>query len=152
MNNTGTEHRNELVRELNGVEYYNDSCPESPNHIVTALNAFHQRVILITGGYDKQIFLDSFGEVLLEKVRHLILIGQSASQIEMAVMRKMTGKYRGVDLRITRCNTLQQAVDCAYLSAKPGEIVLFSPASLDFDTFRSFEECGNKFREYVRDL
>jgi len=148
----GIEHRIEFVRELNGVKYYNDSIGSSPSRTMATLNAFDQRVILIAGGYDKKIPYDPLGDVLIEKTKHLILIGQTASLIEMALMRRLKGKNRGLDLRITHCSTLRQAVDCAYLSAKPGDIVLLSPASASFDMFKNFEERGRKFKEYVMAL
>ncbi len=148
----GIEHRIEFVRELNGVKYYNDSIGSSPSRTMASLNAFDQRVILIAGGYDKNIPYEPLGDVLVEKTKHLILIGQTSSQIEMSLMRKLVGKYRGINIRITHCSTLKQAVDCASLSAKPGDIVLLSPASASFDMFKDFEERGNRFKDYVREL
>ncbi len=152
QNLSGIEHRIEFVRELNGVKYYNDSIGSSPSRTMATLNAFDQRVILIAGGYDKNIPYEPLGEVLVEKTKHLILIGQTSSQIEMSLMRKLVGKYRGINIRITHCSTLKQAVDCASLSAKPGDIVLLSPASASFDMFKDFEERGNRFKDYVREL
>lgn len=148
----GIEHRIEFVRELNGVKYYNDSIGSSPSRTMATLKAFEQRVILIAGGYDKKIPYEPLGEILVEKAKHLILIGQTASLIEMAVMRHLRGKNLGLNLRITHCATLKQAVDCAFLSAKPGDVVLLSPASASFDMFRNFEERGRKFKEYVMNL
>jgi UDP-N-acetylmuramoylalanine--D-glutamate ligase len=149
---TGIEHRNEFVRELNGVKYYNDSIGSSPSRTMATLNAFDQRVILIAGGYDKKLPYDPLGDVLVEKTKHLILIGQTASQIEMALMRRLVGKYRGINIRITHCSTLRQAMDCASLSAKPGDVVLLSPASASFDMFKNFEERGEYFKKYVNEL
>jgi UDP-N-acetylmuramoylalanine--D-glutamate ligase len=149
---TCIEHRIEFVRELNGVKYYNDSSGSTPTRTIATLNSFDQRVILIAGSYDKKLSYEALGKVLVEKVKHLILIGQTASLIEIAMMRNLTGKYRGENIRITRCNTLKQAVDCAYLSAKNGDIVLLSPASASFDMFKYFEERGNYFKKLVFDL
>lgn len=149
---SGIEHRMEFVRELNGVRYYNDSIASSPSRTMAALNAFDRRVILIAGGYDKKIPYAPLGDALVEKTKHLILIGQTSALIETALMRRLVGKYRGIDIRITHCSTLKQAVDCASLSAKPGDIVLLSPASASFDMFKSFEERGNLFKQYVNAL
>lgn len=146
------EHRIEFVQELNGVKYFNDSIGSSPSRTIATLNAFDQRVILIAGGYDKNIPYDPLGDVLVEKTKHLILIGQTASLIEMALMRRLVGKNRGINIRITHCATLKQAVDCASLSAKPGDIVLLSPASASFDMFKDFEERGRQFKNYVHEL
>jgi UDP-N-acetylmuramoylalanine--D-glutamate ligase len=79
-------------------------------------------------------------------------MGQTASMIEMALMRKVIGKYRGMNIRITHCSTLKQAVDCASLSARPGDIVLLSPASAGFELFKDFNERGNLFKDYVNEL
>ena len=84
---------------------------------------------MITGGNDENLSYDSLGDTLVTKVKHLILIGQTSGLIEMSLMRKLVGKNQGIDIRITHCNTLKQALDCAYLSSKPGDSVLLSPAS-----------------------
>ncbi len=146
------EHRMEFVREIGGVRYYDDSMGSSPSRTMAALNAFDGRVVLIAGGYDKNLSYDPMGDVLVEKVKHLILMGQTASMIEMALMRKVIGKYRGMNIRITHCSTLKQAVDCASLSARPGDIVLLSPASAGFELFKDFNERGNLFKDYVNEL
>ncbi|NMA66015.1 MAG: UDP-N-acetylmuramoyl-L-alanine--D-glutamate ligase, partial [Clostridiaceae bacterium] len=112
----GLNQRLGLIKEINDVKYYIVSSANSPSQTITILNSFNQKVILICGGYDKQAPFDMLGEVLIKKVKHLILMGQTASLIEMSVLKKLTGKYRGIELRITRCHTMQQAVDCAYLS------------------------------------
>jgi UDP-N-acetylmuramoylalanine--D-glutamate ligase len=72
-------HRIEFVRELDGVRYYNDSIASSPTRTMASLNAFDQRVILIAGGYDKKIPYTPMTETLIRKVKHLILLGQTAS-------------------------------------------------------------------------
>lgn len=117
------------VRELDDVKYFFDLSGNSPENTSQALNTFQQRIILIKGGKDENMSYDSLGESLVKKVKHLILIGPTSGLIEMSLMRKLTGKNQGIDIRITRCSTLKQAVDCAYLSAKPGDTVLLSPAS-----------------------
>lgn len=119
----------EKVRELNNVKYYFALEGNSPKNTIIALNAFNKRVILITGGNDENLSYDSLGDTLVTKVKHLILIGQTSGLIEMSLMRKLVGKNQGIDIRITHCNTLKQALDCAYLSSKPGDSVLLSPAS-----------------------
>ena len=146
------EHRIEFVRELNGVKYYNDSIGSSPSRTIATLNAFNHKVVLIAGGYDKKIPYDPLGDVLAQKVRHLILIGETAGLIEMAITRRLRGKNQYNDIRITHCGTLEQAVNTAFFSAKPGEVVLLSPASASFDMFRNFEERGNAFKAFVNKL
>lgn len=148
----GIEHRIEFVRELKGVSYYNDSIGSSPTRTIATLNAFDHKVILIAGGYDKKLPYDPLGPVLAEKVKHLILIGQTASMIELALMANLRGKNTFNDIRITHCSTLEQAVYSAYFSARKDDIVLLSPASASFDMFRNFEERGKKFKELVNSL
>lgn len=119
----------ENVGELNNVNYYFALKGNSPDNTIKALNSFNKKIILITGGNDENLSYDLLGETLVTRVKHLILLGQTSGLIEMSLMRKLVGKNKGIDIRITHCNTLKQAVDCACLSAKPGDSVLLSPAS-----------------------
>ena len=150
--NQNTENMTEFVEEINGVKYYLHRISGEPSRTLDTYNSFNQRVVLILAGYDENIPSDLLGETIIQKARHLILPGQASSRTEMAVMRKMAGKYRDIDLRITKCNTLQQAVDCAFLSAKPGEAVVLSCTEAGFDGFDSFDKVKNAYREYVHGL
>lgn len=145
-------HRLEFVRELGGVRYYNDSAASSPTRTSASLSAFDQRVILIAGGYDQRIPFTPMAETLIRKARHLILTGQTASMIEMALMKSLKGRNAYTDIRITTCSDLEQAVYSAYFSAKPGDIVVLSPASPQANAFRGYEEIGSLFRTIVNDL
>lgn len=147
----GVEHRIELVRELNGVKYYNSSIDSSPNRTIAALSTFNQKVILIAGGKDKNIPYDGMGEILTEKVKRLILTGPTALKIEKALRdeEKIAGKG---EIPVTHCTTYEEVVKTAYENAVPGDIVILSPASTSFDMFRNFEERGNKFKELVNNL
>ncbi len=149
---TGVEHRIELVRELNGVKFYNSSIDSSPSRTIAALNTFKQKVILIAGGKDKGIPYDEIGKPILDKVKHLVLIGATSDKIYKAVedARSISGIEDG--LEISRCTTYEEAVKTAYSSAKEGDIIILSPASTSFDMFRNFEERGNTFKEIVRKL
>lgn len=124
-----TENIVEEIRELNNVKYYFALFGNSPEETIQAINTFKQRILLITGGNDENISYDLLGEILVEKVKHLILFGPTSPLIEVCLMRKLVGKNQGIDIRITHCGTLKQAVDCAYLSSKPNDLVLLSPAS-----------------------
>ncbi|NLP00231.1 MAG: hypothetical protein GX386_08070 [Clostridiaceae bacterium] len=135
----------EEIRELNNVKYYFDLSGNIPENTIKALKTFKRRILLITGGDDENRSYDSLGNILAAKVKHLILIGQTSGLIEMSLMRKLVGKNQGIDIRITHCNTLKQAVDCAFLSAKPGDSVLLSPAS------NSVSELYNDLKDiYIR--
>lgn len=138
-----------LVSTINGVRYCFDLGGISPEMTLSTLDSFEQKVILITGSNDINISFDSLGDALVNKAKHLILLGQTAGLIEISLMQKLVGKNRGINIRITRCSTLKQAVDCAYLSAKAGDVILLSPAGKKLDMFSSFEEMGDAFEKYL---
>ncbi|RXE59876.1 UDP-N-acetylmuramoyl-L-alanine--D-glutamate ligase [Acetivibrio mesophilus] len=149
---TGVEHRIELVRELNGVKFYNDSIASSPTRTIAGLNSFRDKVILIAGGYDKKIPYDDLGPVIAEKVKCLVLIGQTAPKIEKALKDETERTEKGSDIPLYKCSSLEEAVQTAYSIASSGDIITLSPASASFDMFKSFEERGNKFKEIVNSI
>lgn len=142
----------ELVRELNGVKYFCNHNGNNPGQIVSMLEIFNQKVILISAGYDDNVSSDSLGNALVEKVKHLILFGHATAMIEMSLMRKLTGKNQGIDIRITHCATLKQAVDCAFLSSKPDDIVILSAAGSCIDIYENTEELCDAYRQYAAEL
>jgi len=148
----GVEHRIEHVRELNGINFYNDAIATSPTRTIASLSSFDKKVILIAGGYDKKIPYDSMGKVIAEKVKVLVLVGQTAPLIEESFYKEKNVSGKGTDVQVFRCNTLEEAVVKAYTAAEEGDIVILSPASASFDMFRNFEEKGNKFKEIVNSL
>lgn len=141
----GVEHRSELVRELGGVRWYNDSIGSSPSRTIAGLCAFEQKVILIAGGYDKHIPYDPIGPVAAEKVKTAILMGATADAIEHAIRAHS-------DLPIHRVNSMEEAVTAAYSIAEDGDIVFMSPASASFDMYKNFEVRGNHFKSLVMAL
>lgn len=143
----GVEHRIELVREKDGVKYYNDSIASSPSRTIAGLNSFEGRVILIAGGYDKHIPYDVLGPVINRKVKRLILTGQTAGKIKQAVL-----DAEGEKPQITETEDLRAAVIAAAAAAVPGDVVIMSPASASFDSFKNFEERGNYFKQTVSEL
>lgn len=146
----GVEHRIEFVRERNGVRYYNDSIASSPSRTIAGLRSFDRKVILIAGGYDKHIPYDVLGPYLTERVKHLILTGDTAEKIRAAAVN--APDYRPGAPEITLCADLEAAVRTAAESARRGDVVILSPASASFDKFRNFEERGNLFKKYVESL
>ena len=147
----GVKSKIRLIKEVKDVKYYNDTDFSNPSHTMDALNSFDNRLILITSGQG-EVSYEDLSQVMAEKVKHLILVGQTASQLETALMRKLGGKYRGIDIRITHCSTLKQAVDCVSLSAKPGDSVLFSPAGISKDGQNSLDELCARYVKYVLEL
>lgn len=146
----GVEHRIELVRTLNGVRYYNDSIASSPSRTIAGLRSFQQKVILIAGGYDKHIPFDVLGPEVLEHVKALILTGDTAPKIRAAV--EDTPGYEPEALPIREYADFDKAVLAAYVLARPGDVVLLSPACASFDKFKNFMERGSAFKKIVYGL
>ncbi len=146
----GVEHRCELVRELNGVKYYNDSIASSPTRTLAGLNAFNQKVILIAGGYDKHIPFEPLAEEGYPYIKELILLGATKDLIKEAFDKVKSEK--GIEVPNIKVNSLEEAVLKAREIAKEGDIVTLSPACASFDMFPNFEIRGNKYKEIVKNL
>lgn len=145
----GVEHRLEFVREINGVKWYNDSIGTSPTRTSAGLNSFDEKIVLIAGGYDKNLDYEPLAKPILEKVSKLVLFGNTTTKIYDAVIKELSKKDPTAVFPIYKHKTLEQVVNRAYKIAEPGEVVLFSPASASFDMFKNFEERGEKFKELV---
>ncbi len=151
----GVEHRLEYVRTINNVKWYNDSIGTSPTRTIAGLNSFDEDIVLIAGGYDKHLDYEPIAKPIIDNCSKLILMGATAPKIEEAVTKELNKQRKeGIEnsLEIYNCTTLEEVVNKANEIAKPGEIILFSPASASFDLFKNFEERGNKFKELVNDL
>ena len=146
----GVAHRIELVRELDGVRYYNDSIASSPSRTIAGLRSFNQKVILIAGGYDKHIPYDVLGPEIIKSVKFLALTGDTAEKIRLATIN--APEYVPGQPEIILCEDMKAAVERAHTAAEPGDIVILSPASASFDRFKNFEERGNYFKELVNQL
>ncbi len=142
----GVEHRCEFVREHEGVKYYNSSIDSSPTRTEAACNSFKDKVIIICGGYDKNIPLEPLGPLFNNKVKACVLMGATADKIE-AVLENY-----GFDGTVLRASDMRDAVSKASSLAKAGDSVLLSPAAASFDMFRNFEERGNIFKKCVKSL
>lgn len=146
----GVEHRSELVRELNGVKYYNDSIASSPTRTLAGLFAFNQKVILIAGGYDKHIPFEPLAEEGYPYIKELILLGATKDLIKEAFDKVKNEK--GIEVPTIKANSLEEAVLKAKEIAEEGDIVTLSPACASFDMFPNFEIRGNKYKEIVKNL
>ena len=144
------EHRIEFVREIDGVKWYNDSASSSPTRTISGLNAFKENIILIAGGYDKNLEYEPLAKPVIDKVSTLILIGQTAEKIYDVV--KNESEKENKKININMCDTLEQTIEIAKKSAKKGDVVLFSPASASFDMFKNFADRGNKFKDLVNKI
>lgn len=142
----GVEHRIELVREIGGVRYYNDSIASSPTRTIAGLKSFENKVILIAGGYDKNLSYAPLAPYINDNVKLLITMGDTAEKIENSL------KEVDSDVEIIRVNDMQEAVSIANKRAKNGDVVLMSPASASFDKYKNFEERGKHFKALVNEL
>ena len=139
------EHRIEFVREVHGVRYYNDSKGTNPDAAIKAVQAMVTPTVVIGGGYDTQSsyeeWIDSFGDT----VKCLVLLGATADKIEA------TARKAGFT-NIIRVASLEEAVKVSVAQAQSGEAVLLSPACASWDMFKSYEQRGTLFKEYVNQL
>ncbi len=151
-NFSGVEHRMEFVRKLEGVSFYNDSIGSTPTRTIAGLNAHPaHEIVLIAGGYDKNLEFDKLASVIHMKVSALVLIGVTADKIKKEV------DIRG-DFPVTKAENMQQAVKYAFSLAK-GMVddkkdvsVILSPACASFDMYTNFEERGKDFKNIVNSL
>lgn len=146
----GVEHRIEFVRTLDGVDYYNDSIASSPTRMMAALHSFDRRLIVIAGGYDKKIPFDALGPEMADHVKALVLCGQTAPKIRASLLA--APNYDPEKTRILECTELSKAVELARSSARPGDIVILSPACAAFDQFANFAVRGAAFKKIVNSL
>lgn len=146
----GVEHRIELVRVKDGVSYYNDSIASSPSRTIAGLHSFNEKVILIAGGYDKNIPYDALGGEICAHVKKLFLGGATGGKIRAAV--ENAPEYRVGAPEIVDCGDFTHAVLAAAEAAQAGDIVLMSPASAAFDQFKNFMVRGAYFKKLIMEL
>ncbi|KGK90413.1 UDP-N-acetylmuramoyl-L-alanyl-D-glutamate synthetase [Desulfosporosinus sp. HMP52] len=139
----GVEHRQEVVGSFAGVLFVNDSKGTNTDAATKALQAFDEPLVLIAGGKNKGLDFHEFMKVVRKKVKSLILLGQAAEEMEQAA------KDEGVE-RIIRVSTFEEGVEKAISEAKPGDVVLLSPACTSWDMFKNYEQRGELFKELVR--
>jgi UDP-N-acetylmuramoylalanine--D-glutamate ligase len=140
---TAVEHRLELVRKLNGVEFYNDSKATNVDATMKAVSSFHKGIHLILGGKDKDSDYGTMAELLKERVKAVYTIGSAAEKIER--------QLHGV-VKMVAAGTMQTAVTEAAKAATAGDVVLLSPACSSFDQFENYEHRGRVFRQLVDEL
>ncbi|KOR24698.1 UDP-N-acetylmuramoyl-L-alanine--D-glutamate ligase [Clostridium sp. L74] len=149
-NFSGVEHRCEFIREVNGVKYYNDSIASSPSRTLAGLNAFEKPVILIAGGYDKKIPFEPLAEGGYDKIKTLILMGDTKNKIKAAFEKVILDKKS--NMKIVTVDSMEEAVKMAYKISEEGDIITLSPACASFDMYPNFEIRGNEFKNIVNGL
>ena len=150
---SGLPHRLEFIAEIDGVHYYNDSIATTPASVIAAITTFTEPKVLILGGYDKKIPLDTLAQDIVADgtAETALLIGQVrdelASQIENAKRRQSKNLPKCIP-----ADNLPQAVAQAQNAAHPGMIILLSPGCASYDMFKNFQHRGNQFRTAVKEL
>ena len=151
----GVPHRLEFVRTWHGADWYNDSIDTAPERSMAAVRAFEEPLVLLVGGRDKDLPWNEFAALVLRRIDHLVVFGEAADKILSALQACILHpEERGgrPPLTITRCPDLHTAVQAAAKLTEPGDVVLLSPGGPSFDEFRDFEERGECFSRWVKDL
>jgi UDP-N-acetylmuramoylalanine--D-glutamate ligase len=139
----GVEHRLEFVREVAGVRYYNDSKATNVDSVWYALQAFKEPIVLLLGGRDKGNDYSRLTDLVKDRVRAIVAIGESADKVENAFHEATS---------VTRAHSMEEAIQKAKSLANTGDIVLLSPACASFDWFKNYEHRGQVFKELVNKL
>lgn len=138
-------HRIEYVETINDVIYYNDSKGTNTDASIKAIEAMSRPTILIAGGYDKKVSFDEWAQAFGDKVKCLVLLGQTSHQIADTVK-----KYGFSNIIFTE--SLEEAVEECSKIAEPGDAILLSPACASWGMFDNYEQRGDMFKEYVRKM
>lgn len=143
----GLEHRLELVREVNGVRYYDDSFSTTPETAIAAIEAFEDPEILILGGSHKGSDFTELGKVINEKqnIKAIIGIGAEWENIKLKINNEKLKIIEG-------CQGMEDVVQKASMIAEPGDVVLLSPACASFGMFKNYKERGDLFKREVDKL
>ena len=140
----GVAHRIEYVETINDVEYYNDSKGTNTDASIKAVLAMKRPILLIAGGYDKGVSFAEWVKLFPGRVKHLVLIGVTAEQIEReAIEAGFTA--------ISKCETFEQAISLCHDKAEKGDCVLLSPACASWGMFDNYEQRGDLFKKLVRE-
>ena len=145
----GVPHRLEFIRVWRGASWYNDSIATTPERAVAGIESFEEPIVLLAGGRDKDLPWNTLGNLIRQRVDHLILFGEAADLLEEAV-GKVEPEMRPFSL--DRCKGLEEAVKKAAKRVEPGDVVLLSPGGSSFDEFTDYEERGKRFIEWVKEL
>lgn len=145
QNFAGVEHRLEWVRELDGINYYNDSKATNPESTIPALNSFERPIVLLAGGRDKLTPLDEMMKLVAAKKTSLVLFGEAAERFTTAA--------RAANVQIvSEAADLAAALQTARKLASEGAVILLSPACASYDQYSNFEERGRHFKQLVNEL
>lgn len=144
---SGASHRLEFVRRWGGADWYNDSIATAPERSLAAIRSFQEPLVLLAGGRDKNLPWQDFAEMVIQRVRCLVLFGEAAP-----IIQKALNGFTNSRLDVVHCNSLKEAVSVAANKVQVGDVVLLSPGGTSFDEFKDFEERGKCFVQWVKDL
>lgn len=146
---TGVKHRLQLVRLVNGVNWYNDSIATAPERTLAAVHSFDEPIILLLGGRDKNLPWQPLAEEIHKRVRHVVIFGEASAKIAAALGTPRSGEAL---VSVTRVDSMPAALEKAAHLAAPGDVVLLSPGCTSYDAFKDFEARGEAFIEWVNNL
>jgi len=140
----GVEHRLESVRKFDDIAYFNDSKATNPEAVIKSVNAFNKPVVLLAGGRNKGNSFKKLALNIKNKVRVSVLFGEAAPD--------MAGDFREEGISVKRASSLEEAVVLAKNLARPGDVVLLSPACASYDMFKNYRQRGEHFKKAVKTL
>lgn len=152
----GVAHRLELVRELNGVRWYNDSIATAPERSMAAIHSFNEPIVLMLGGRDKNLPWSDLAKLIHQRVKCVIAFGEAREMIHEAVSSihvesdALSVSKREAVVHLSK--NLEEAILSAHGVASSGDVVLLSPGCTSFDEFKDFAERGEMFRKWVQNL
>jgi UDP-N-acetylmuramoylalanine--D-glutamate ligase len=145
---TGVRHRLELIAQIDGVQYVNDSIATAPERSMAGLQVYIDAttpVVLIAGGRDKHLPMGEWGEMIARTARALVTFGEMAEDVARAA------EAGGLSAeKIHQAGTVDRAVAIARRAAQPGDVVLLSPGGTSYDQYQDFEQRGDHFAAVVR--
>ena len=145
----GVPHRLELVRELRGVRWYNDSIATAPERSMAAIRSFDEPIVLMLGGRDKDLPWEDLMGLASQRVDHVVLFGEAAEKIQKTANSLGLGEKR---FTVACAGGLQEAIHKADEVAESGDVVLLSPGGASYDEFKDFAERGERFKSWVQEL
>lgn len=150
----GLPHRLELIKQVNKIQFYNDSFSTTPETCIAAIQSFKKPLVLIAGGSEKYSDYSKLGEAIIRQpnLKSVVLMGETADRIEKSII-EASKKLKSVILqKIIRAKTYEKAFKKAFNEAQKGSVVLLSPASASFDMFKNYKHRGNTYRKWVESL
>jgi UDP-N-acetylmuramoylalanine--D-glutamate ligase len=139
-------HRLQFVAEVDGRQFYNDSISTTPESTIAALDSFDEPVVLLAGGYDKQVDLRELSHRIAERTKAASLLGHTASTLSDGIQQNNAA------LPIATCTDFSDAFAWAVEQSSPGDVILLSPGCASYDWFTSFVDRGEQFCELVKQL